>query len=281
MLKFIFEYYPGKMKIIVFLFLGFFYCYATQYTDYVQCVEQRQCGLFSVCGFTLTPPVSNPNVPSARQYGLLKGYIMRVTNGLTSSIQLTWDILASSNCSTANITRTFTLSEHNSRYFNTHCNGLHTIRLQVGNDTADTEIANPEFTCSVDQACEYLMRACFANSDDPSCMDYTYYCEAVLKYSNYAIDTFRQQCIPECLADFYSTMITNPYQFKSDEIVEMISKYYSLKVSNTPTLAASTTLEPWAILLIIIGAIVFISGCIGLFFYLRKKTNLFRRTGRV
>lgn len=270
----------------IVLLLVFQVALGSQYTDYVQCVEQRQCGLFSVCGFTLDPPPADPTVPSARQYSTLKGYVMRVTNGLSTDIQVTWDILASSNtsasCSLKNVTRTFILNEHNSRYFNTHCTGLHTIRLQINNETADTEIANPDFTCSLDQACEYLVRACFANNDDPSCLDYTYYCQTVLKYSTMAIDTFRQSCIPECLADFYSNTIANPYQYKSDEIVNsMLSKYYTLVDAKSPVVGEK--LNSVHITLIILGvAVVIIAIGIGVFFYVRNHTRFFRnRGGRV
>lgn len=272
----------NTLPLILFslLTLGVTCTLATPYTDFVRCVEQKQCGLFSVCGFTLvTPPTDGSQLSSNRTYEPLSGYLMRVSNGLSYDVQLTWDILGSATLNTtckvnSTVKRSFTLTEHNSRYFNTHCQGLHTIRLQVGNDTADTEIANPEFTCTTDQACEYLVRACFANNDDPLCVDYAYYCQAILKYSTLAIDTLRQSCIPECLADFYANKIANPYQFKSDEIVNtMLQSYYKLVSQSPPSLDSASNTQGRLIFIILVSALVVIAISVAIIVYIYKKTG--------
>ena len=233
------------------------------YVDYVQCVEQRQCGLTSVCSFLL--PVPSSLAPETNKSDIT-GYIMHISNGLEKTINLTWDVLGNP----GNTKTTFSLDGHTSRYINTHYHDVHTIRLQVRNDTADTEIANPEFVCTADQACEYLVRSCFANNDDPLCKEYAIYCQATLKYTTSHMDTYRQACIPNCLAEFYDAKIADPYRYTSDEIVAKVSSSYRSKV----VIVDETGLPAGLIVTIVLGvALVLIGFIVGLFVYIRYRRN--------
>ncbi len=256
-----------------FLFCITLFCLTVSgslYMDYVQCVEQRQCGLSSVCSFVLTPPAGSVNKTD------IKGYIMRISNGLSKPINLTWDILGTSRClNMSNLTSmktTFTLEDHNSRFINTHCNDIHTIRLQVSNETTDTEIANPEFLCTSDEACEYLVRSCFANNDDPLCKDYSSYCHTALKYTSSNMDTFKQSCIPNCISEFYSGETTDPYRYNSDDEMEKLSRYYNLAVNNPDK--SATGLPVGVTITIVLGvAVLVILIAVGIFIYVRRRRN--------
>lgn len=257
------------------------------YVDYVQCVEKRQCGLSSICSFVLLAPATmNPKVD-------LSGYIMRIANGLAVPVTITWDILGTYSASNRTSTpkcggrvngtilpnsTTFTLNAYDTRFVNTHCHDIHTIRLQVTNETVDTEIANPEFVCTNDQACEYLVRSCFANNDDPQCKEYATYCQTALKYTNSNIDTFRKACIPNCLAEFYSERVTDPYRYTSDDILDtMMSPYYTMITANgkstATTLQSHSGLDGGVITAIVLGSVVFlvVTAALGIFFFVRYR----------
>lgn len=247
-------------------------CDASLYLDFIQCVEQKQCGLNSVCAFEL----------KATNRSTINGYIMRISNGLTLPVDITWDILGNS---TLPAPISFQLAAHDSRFINTHQQGIHTIRLQVSNSTVDTEIANPEFACTSDQACEYLVRSCFANNDDFMCKDYANYCQSALKYTNSNIDTFRQACIPNCIAEFYADTIADPYRYKSSEIMQFLDGYYQ-KVSagsaTTDALGSTSSHSTFPIggtvAIIVLSAAVLIAVVVGIFVFIQYRRN---RLGRM
>lgn len=240
--------------------------HASVYVDFVQCVQLRQCGVNNVCSFVLSPPAGS-------NLTVLSGYLVRISNGLSVPVTLTWDILGTSKCANVSKPVTFTLEEKNSRFINTHCHDLHTVRLQVDNDTADTEITNPEFVCAQDQACEYLVRACFANNDDNLCKNYSAYCQTELKYTSANIDSFRKACIPDCLSEFYSDKISDPFRYDSDQVfTQYLKPYYTPLVAGQSSSSGSNdpSLSVLAIVLIVL-AIVLLVAFIGVAIFLVRR----------
>lgn len=182
-----------------------------------ECVARHECGLFNVCAL------------DASVAPFFQGYIMRMANGLAQPVNVSWDVVGAP--LPADVNRDYTLLAQSGHYFNTYtATAQQTIRLSLRINTTEvlsTQTTNLGIVCTSDQACLYLMQACFANTNDPQCTSYQQTCDALLAQGGGSATILkRQTCIPQCIADFYAEKIVHPYRFTSDELVSFVVPYY-------------------------------------------------------
>lgn len=175
---------------------------ATLATDYLHCIERGECGLDSVCSFSL-PANSGRCGPGTCLP--LTGQIMRVRNGLREDVTLAWDAPGSAhtneNGTTVRPGGPLAVPAHSGRYFDTGLTGSHTVRLYDGaSETLDTTVADWRTECTPNDACHYLLRACFGQTNE-RCTDYARHCGGFAESAEEAAR--RQRCVPNCYATFY------------------------------------------------------------------------------
>lgn len=189
------------LQLVALLVLAVTAARASVTTDFLHCIERGDCGLDSVCSFVL-PADPQRCVPGACVD--LTGQIMRVRNGLDHGLTLTWDAPGSATTDANGTTHvpggTLQLEPAGGRYFDTGLTGSHTVRLRDGAETLDTTVADWRTECTPNDACHYLLRACFDHSS-PRCTAYARHCGGFAESPEEAAR--RQRCIPNCFTTFY------------------------------------------------------------------------------
>ena len=196
--------------------------------EVIDCVERGDCQLTNVCSFVLAP---DPSRCFKQTCTNATGHLMQFHNGLAYAINVTWDVLGS-----PEINGVLRIESESVRYFNTYVDVAHTIRLRVDDEIVDTVITRHDDMCTTEQACDYLLRACYGPTDDKQCVDYARHCHGFSKVD----DEKRTQCIPSCLATYYDHLVKSPYDISSDAIVDVIVQQQAAGVTSADVFGSKT-----------------------------------------
>ena len=147
---------------------------AMVHKDLVDCIQKEQCGVFSVCSFSLTfeePCVTGKNcsedgASTGETVGetTVEGNIMLLRNGLDHIVDYTWNVVGYPRDSKADeaAPRKYVLPAFSYAYFDTGVPLYHTVRLVSGGETIDTESSSRR-ECTRHEACQYLLRTCHSS----------------------------------------------------------------------------------------------------------------------
>lgn len=211
--------------------------------EFVYCLERGGCRLESVCPFFIEPDRTRCFGESCTN---LTGHIMALYNGLNTTIAPTWDV-AGRWSGEPEYRGTLVLGPNGVRYFDTHvaASDAHTVRLAIEEETVDMVLAPAAVTshdlCSKDQACDYLLRACYGlPAVDPHCIDYARHCHDFAREPG----ARGSACIQACFATHFEGTIKAPYELNITDLILWISHQQVLHPNTPPAALFHTLLTP-------------------------------------
>lgn len=131
--------------------------------DLIDCQQKGNCGISAICSYSFVynePCVTYSNCTRYKDI-LLEGNIMLIKNGLNKVTEYTWDIVGYNGYSYEDddTARKYMLPGVSIAYIDTGIPMAHTVKLINNGETIDTK-ASSKRTCTIHEACQYLLRAC-------------------------------------------------------------------------------------------------------------------------
>jgi hypothetical protein len=242
--------------------------------DFTRCLQVGRCRMEDVCSFALAPDHARCFNETCTN---LTGHLMAVHNGLDVAVNATWDVLGHVPASAVH-SGPLHIVAGGARYFDTGVTGPHSVRLAVDGETVDVVVADANATttadggtpapCTADEACDYLVRACYDAPDEVRCIDYARHCGGFAKQ-----DSARgPQCVQTCLAMHYDARIRNPYSVDVAALVAVVesqevrggetNRAFDVCVASAPVVNSDDTHTVALTLLVIALVVAVLSGCL-------------------
>lgn len=189
--------------------------------EFIYCLEHGACRLESVCAFRLAADLTRCFGETCTN---VTGHLMALHNGLNTTVAATWDVLGRSD--EPAYAGALSVAGHGVRYFDTHVGdgAAHTVRLAIEGETVDMVLASAapagDGDCTADQACDYLLRACYGVTDDPHCVDYALHCHGFAREPG----ARGAACVQACLATHYGREVAAPYELNITALVAFVAR---------------------------------------------------------
>lgn len=195
------------------------------YKDLLQCIQEGNCGLFSVCSYSLifNEPCMSGKTCNETSNGLnemsIEGNIMMLKNGLDHVVDYTWNVVGYIHDPKSDdvSARKYVLPSFSYAYFDTNIPLYHTVRLISNGETIDTK-ASSKKECTKHETCQYMLRVCQSslvllntNSMSPkiNCMSYGKLCNYFIHLPDLSSSDEDSNLIPDDELDDYSPHSNN------------------------------------------------------------------------